>query len=241
MKENDRMQDVLEQAEDAYFEVLMRAYAERMGEEYLEESKRLNADPTFDYPEELDRKCLALIDRAGKQESRVNLRRRLKRIANVAAIIIAVIALSGTVLFVSVEAFRSETINYLIRTFVRDEGTTARVTEASADEFGITWKPFGYRIESVKHGDSVERVFYSKKDGPRFTLIRMFTNSSITIDTELSEADYVEFLNIQAYYTEKDGNHSLTWSDSELNSVFTLESRELDMRELIDLGISFYE
>ena len=55
MKENERLQEVLEQAEDAYFEVVMNAYAEQLGSEYLAEAKRLNADSSFEYPEELDR------------------------------------------------------------------------------------------------------------------------------------------------------------------------------------------
>ena len=47
---------------EAEFEALIKEYCEAKGREYMEEAERLNNDPDFVFPEELDRKCLAAIE-----------------------------------------------------------------------------------------------------------------------------------------------------------------------------------
>lgn len=241
MKENERLQEVLEQAEDAYFEVVMNAYAEQLGSEYLAEAKRLNADSSFEYPEELDRKCRTLIERAGKQRKLQNFRRGLKKVANVAAVIIAIIALAGTMLFMTVEAFRAETLNFLVKTFTQEEGTTARAVDTSDDNLGLVWEPEGCVLVSAEHGDSVDIYTYTNREGLQFILFCLDIHGSVSIDTEFSQSDFIEFESYKAYYSENDGIHSLTWIDSDENIVFTLNSEDLMIDDLLVLAESFYQ
>ena len=240
MKENDRLQEVLEQAEDAYFEVVMGEYAEQLGAEYLAEAKRLNADPTFDYPEELDQKCQTLIKRAGKRKKRQAFGRGLKKVANVAAVIVAIIALTGTMLFVTVEAFRAETLNFLIKNFPQAEGTTARVGETSKDGMDFVWAPEDCVLVGVEHGNSMDRYKYIDLEGRPFVLHLFNAHGSVSIDTELAQSDYIEFGSQKAYYSEKDGTQTLTWIDSDTNTVYTLSSIELTINDLLTLAESIY-
>ena len=202
MKENDRLQEVLEQAEDAYFEVVMGEYAEQLGAEYLAEAKRLNADPTFDYPEELDQKCRTLIERAGKRKKRQAFGRGLKKVANVAAVIVAIIALTGTMLFVTVEAFRAETLNFLIKNFPQAEGTTARVVDTSKDAVDFVWTPEDCVLVGVEHGNSMDKYIYLDCDGRQFVLHSFNAHGSVSIDTELADSDYTVFGSQRAFYSE---------------------------------------
>lgn len=240
MKENERLQEVLEQAEDAYFEVVMSAYTEQLGADYLAEAKRLNADSSFEYPEELDRKCRTLIERAGKQKKLQHFRRGLKKVANVAAVIFAIIALSGTVLFMTVEAFRAEALNYLIETFVHDEGTTARVVDTSGEGLGFVLEPENCVLISAESGNFIEKYTYMDRKGRQFVLTCLSNYGSVSLDTEFSHSDYLEFRTYKAYYSEKDGYQSLTWIDPDNSIVYTLSSEDLLMNDLLALATSFY-
>lgn len=241
MKENERLQEVLEQAEDAYFEVVMSAYTEQLGAEYLAEAKRLNADSSFEYPEELDRKCRTLIERAGKQRKLQNFRRGLKKVANVAAVIFAIIALSGTVLFMTVEAFRAEALNYLVKTFTQEEGTTARVVDTSEDNLGVVWEPEGCVRIKAEHGNSMDKYTYLDREGRQFVLACLNKHGSVSLDTEFSDSDYLEFGPYKAYYSEKDGYYSFTWIDPDQQYVYTLSSEDLMMDDLLTLAESVYQ
>ena len=240
MKENERLQEVLEQAEDAYFEVVMSAYAEQLGAEYLAEAKRLNADSSFEYPEELDRKCRTQIERAGKQRKLQSFRRGLKKVANVAAVIVAIIALSGTVLFMTVEAFRAETLNFLVKTFAQEEGTTARAGEASEDNWASMWMPEDCVRVKAEHGKSLDKYTYLDREGRQFVLTCLNGHGAVTLDTEFSNTEYLEIGAFKAYYSEKDGTNSLTWVDTANDTIYTLNSVELLLEDLLALAESFY-
>lgn len=54
---------------DKKFEAIMQKYGELKGQQYMEEAERLNNDPDFVFPEELDRKCREIIDRAFSVEN----------------------------------------------------------------------------------------------------------------------------------------------------------------------------
>ena len=241
MKENERLQEVLEQAEDAYFEVVMSAYTEQLGAEYLAEAKRLNADPTFDYPEELDQKCRTLIERAGKRKTRQAFGRGLKKVANIAAVIVAIIALAGTMLFVTVEAFRAETLNFLIKNFPQAEGTTARVVDTSKDGMDFVWTPEDCVLVGVEHGNAMDKYTYIDKDSHQFMLACIKAYGAVSVDTELAQSDYYDFGSRSAYYSEKEGYHSLTWIDDDERIVYTLSSEELKVDDLLALANSFYQ
>ena len=240
MSQDDRMKDMLDQAEDAYFEVLMQAYAEHIGEKYLEESKRLNADPSFEYPEESYQKCLALIERAGKKDKSKRVRQGMKRFAKVAAVVFIVIVLSGTLLFTTVEAFRVETLSFLVKTFLHTEGTSVKAMEASIDKLEFLWEPDDWKLVSVEHGKGVDIYTYNR-DGRSFVLESFDARGSISIDTESAQTGYLEFGTYQAFFSEKSGYSSLTWIDYEEKNNYTLSSEELTVDELLALANSFYQ
>ena len=56
---------------DKDFEALIYRIGELEGERLQEEAERLNNDPSFEFPEELDRKCLDIIAKAF-EEKKVN-------------------------------------------------------------------------------------------------------------------------------------------------------------------------
>ena len=53
---------------DKELEAIIQKYGELKGQQYMEEAERLNNDPNFVFPEELDRKCLDIIAKAFEEK-----------------------------------------------------------------------------------------------------------------------------------------------------------------------------
>ena len=49
---------------DKELEAIIQKYGELKGQQYMEEAERLNNDPNFVFPEELDRKCQEAMEKA---------------------------------------------------------------------------------------------------------------------------------------------------------------------------------
>lgn len=85
MKTREQLQ---EEYEDALFALLMYDVAELEGRRAEEENERLRNDPNARVPEDLDRKCLQLINRHF-------LRKKILRIIKWSIILAAVLLLAG--------------------------------------------------------------------------------------------------------------------------------------------------
>lgn len=85
MKTREQLQ---EEYEDALFSLLMYDVAELEGRRAEEENERLLSDPNARVPEDLDRKCLQLINRHF-------LRKKILRIIKWSIILAAVLLLAG--------------------------------------------------------------------------------------------------------------------------------------------------
>ena len=107
-------EQLVENYEDALFKLLMEAVIQHEGKEIQEEIDRLNSDPNFSVPPELDRRCLRTINRVDRRKRTLYTGKKVYRVFSkfsVAAVIALVLFTSAYAAF---PAVRVSTLNLLI-------------------------------------------------------------------------------------------------------------------------------
>ena len=107
-------EQLVENYEDALFKLLMEAVIQHEGKEIQEEIDRLNSDPNFSVPPELDRRCLHTINRVDRRKRALRTGKKIYRVFSkfsVAAVIALVLFTSAYAAF---PAVRVSTLNLLI-------------------------------------------------------------------------------------------------------------------------------
>lgn len=237
--------ELLENLEEAYFAVLMDRFSQEEGERLLEENRRLCEDESFVYPEELDKKCLRIIKRAFAKQKRAKSLRGLRKVGNVAAVFIAVVALCAALLFTTVEAFRNDVLNFVLAAFDYDAGTVVKAVapqEVPFKPLPPTWVPEEYLlVEELNNGESYSAA-YSNGDSNEIHFTQSKITSTPVIDTEDAEETQDATINgCEAIIAVKDGQIILLWLDNENASIFRITSENLDRNTLIKIAESCYK
>ena len=237
--------EAVEKYDDARFAMLMEGYSARLGEDYVEENRRLQEDGDFDFPAGLDEKCLKAIDAAiAKKRCRENMekaKRLAKRITVVAASFLVIVALSSVVLFNTVEAFRVVMSDYAIELF--DVGEGSLVSVESNEEDGVatpTWVPEGYEITLDKREVAITMLRYSNGEHTiSFTAHPDATDGGMTIDTENAIDSYsIEFLDYKGIVVINYQDISLYWFES--NAAYCIWSDSIDIDTIVKIAKSCY-
>ena len=222
MKDNEPMRDLLEQADDAYFSVLLSDYAARQGDALLEESERLNADAALAYPDSLDRSVTAEIAGIGKRQRRARVRRALKKGGRIAAVVIAVIILSFGVLMGTVDAVRVNVLNGILAIYEEahpERGTTLFFSEPDIGQrmnrYELLWTPDDYKCEEMHEVVSMYTWYYTNDAGGEFEFMRMSPNSGITFGTVVLDETLTIAGRSARYFETDTGERILTWTDEQ--------------------------
>lgn len=73
-------EQLVENYEDALFKLLMEAVIEHEGKQIQEEIDRLNSDPSFSVPPELDRRCLRTINKTTRRKRALHTGKKVYRV-----------------------------------------------------------------------------------------------------------------------------------------------------------------
>lgn len=240
--------EAVEKYDDARFALLMEGYSARLGEEYAEENRRLQEDDSFEFPAELDEKCLKAIDNAiARKKRRENVERAKKvarRLTVVAASFLIVIILSTVVLYSTVEAFRLSVVDYVIELLDIGEGSIVSVESNKDEENGLghpTWVPEGYEVELDKNEVGVRMINYSNGQNMIvFTAHSDVSVGSAVVDTENAlETCDVKIADHNGIAVKKAQDTSLYWFEADTLYYIWTDSQELDV--IIRLAESCYE
>ena len=107
-------EQLIENYEDALFKLLMEAVIEHEGKQIQEEIDRLNSDPSFSVPPELDRRCLRTINKTTRRKRALHTGKKVYRVFSKFSVA-AVIALAlFTSAYAAFPAVRVSTLNLLI-------------------------------------------------------------------------------------------------------------------------------
>jgi len=225
----------------------MAEIAEKEGKKYLEESERLNKDPSAEIPEALDKKCLGIIKREFTRNNRREVLRIFRKIVNKVAVLTLLAILLFTTAYATIPEVRIKTLNMLI--VISDVATsltfgsdTGRVTyEVSDDIF------FGYVIPHSLDGFSITEqgnnsrsawVTFKNEEGAAITYyIGGSATSVLNVDTE--DADSVEQITIHGYeglVIEKGNQIHVVWGDTDQGKYVSIVGINVDRDTVTNLA-----
>ena len=208
-------EELKDRYEDALFALLMDEIAEKEGELAREENERLKNDPSAAVPEDVDRRCLQTIRRHFmKQKARAAGRCTVKAV-KYALLAAGLAATMFTAAFAASETVRVNTMNLIVKVF--DDKTVFEFgqepTANPAPQFGAGWMPDGYDLVD-QYSDNIVTWFYYQNSDTNSIWISysLGDGTSISVDTENAETEYVEIHGTKVLLISKDGSLQLIWT-----------------------------
>ena len=241
-----RHDELFENYEDALFMLLMAEVSEEEGKRYLEESERLNQDPSAEVPESLDRKCRGVIKRAFAK----NKRREVARVFRKVLVKVAVVALVSMLLFTTAYALipvvRITTLNLLI--VVSDVATTLTFgVEAGSVISVVPDDMFGYSIPDVPDGfilanqgsDSRFAWMTFENDEGASIIFDIGGSATTVFSVDTEDADNIEHITIHGYegmVIEKGARVHIVWGDTDRAVFVNVICVNVDRETAMDMA-----
>lgn len=211
----DHREKLRDRYEDALFALLMDEIAEKEGARAREENEQLKNDPTAAVPEDVDRRCLQTIRRHFiKQNARIAGRYTVKAVKYVLLAAGLAVMMFATA-FATSETVRVNTKNLLIK--VLEDRTVfefeQKIAANPVPQFDAGWMPDGYELIDQNSDFSGVWFQYQRSEdeliGFGYTIAE---GSSISVDTEDAETEYVKIHGTQAMLISKNGSLQLIWA-----------------------------
>ena len=222
-KENITARERLEEAMVAAF---MDRYAQALTEEIDKKIEECAGDA---FPEELDKRCRALIEQANRKAKNKKRIKSALRVLRSAAVVVLVMLSVCSVLFVSVEAFRIPILNFFIEKTDRYWEITATPKEA--------FIPIGYDPEdplggiigsftltsltgSVESGDLL--AIYNLGDDIELALFADYSFGNIQLDGEDATITEIEIAGHAGQMFAEGDRVNLAWLDENIDRIFVI-------------------
>ena len=234
-----------ENYEDALFAMWMNDFAQRRGEQFLEENERLQNDSEAAVPEKLQRKNLNLIYRELRRNSQHFVFKRVGKAAlHFAAAVAIMAALFGAAYALSPE-FRAGTLNILMQLDERAASFQLVEDESAAPEMPalmpnvtVGWLPEGYRLGAPVYDRLKTSIDCTNSDGS-IIRVRIYAEYQSLYSLDIQDADMCKGIIIQehpALLIQKEGLLRISWVDDTLCIYAYVESDTIDENTLTQIA-----
>lgn len=226
-----------ENYEDALFAIWMNDFAQRRGEQFLEENERLQNNPEAAVPEKLQRKNLNLIYRELRRNSQHFAFKRIGKAAlQFVAAVAIMAALFGAAYALSPE-FRASTLNVLMQLdekaasfqLVEDESASPEMP-ALMPTVTVGWLPEGYESFAPNQSRLVTTIDCINTIG-NCIHICVYTNNQTLYNLDIEDADIYKEITIQRYsalLVKKGEMHRISWADETTGTYVYISSDSVD-------------
>lgn len=238
-------QEVYEQYLDATVALFMEHYSAMLTEKVSSEDK----DEEVAFPETLDLKCKALIKKEASKQKRLTLWKHTKRTLKAAAVFAIAVLTTFSMLFVSVEAFRIQVINFYIENkngywSINGEPDLQQeeiVEETASFDINNPLKgliPEEYRMISISNADSQRTsAIYENSTSDRIRFFIMPYDVSLRVDSEnASTAKEIKILDFDGVLSIKTQTSQVTWHNKETGLMYLIVTNQLSESDLITLA-----
>jgi len=234
-----------ENYEDALFAMWMNDFAQRRGEQFLEENERLQNDPEAAVPEKLQRKNLSLIYRELRRNSQHFVFKRIGKAAlHFAAAVAIMAALFGAAYALSPE-FRAGTLNVLMQLderaasfqLVEDESASPEMP-ALMPNVTVGWLPEGYVGVESSQSRLVTTINCANNIGD-FIHICVYTDNQTLYNFDIEDVDTYEEVLIQghsALLVRKDNLLRISWAEEITGTYVYVSSDSIDKNALTQVA-----
>jgi hypothetical protein len=223
-----RERQLEENYEEAAFELMMYRMMKSKGEELLEENRRLEEDPDFHVPEELDDKVIKLIDRKLAQKNRAVFLNSFGKVVSRVAVVFLVLAIMFAIPFSTARAFRTATLEYLIKIF--DDSThfqkkeTTKIDETLGMKRYPLWLPDAkWELISLQNEEDIYSISLNSDNGICLMYEEIYSEVGVLYDTENADTrDDIVVQGFPAMSIAKDDMIIVFWTDETRDAFCTL-------------------
>lgn len=239
-----RERQLEENYEEAAFELMMYRMMKSKGEGLLEENRRLEADPEFHVPEELDEKVIKLIDRKLSQKNRTEFFKSFGKVVSRVAVVFLVLAIMFAIPFSTAKAFRTATITFLVELFddgiqVHPDTNNEKTSEMYHD---FMWLPDSdWELVNLSHAGEFFNISYIDSKGT--SILYEENTGGIGLICDIEEADYCDTLSVSGFPAmgiEKEDCITLIWKDEvrnkDCNLMITGSIETFDLNTAIQIA-----
>lgn len=245
-----RHEQLVENYENALFELLMEGVIEREGEQIEKENEQLKNDPGFAVPPELDKRCMASIKKACRRRRSGQFGRKAYGVLSKVAVVVLVVLVLFTSAYAAFPNVRSGIMNLIIE--VSDVATTLRMEdtmpadlmsggEKSLGKYTYSGIPNEFTLMSSNETSVSSRNYYENSFGAYIcvsilqglnSLHNVNTENAVSV-SEIAVAGYSGLLIVRKDVT------ILALADSYTGMFITVSSDCLDGEELIEIANTF--
>ena len=242
-------QEKYEQYIDATVELFMDHYSDILTANIRKEMDELESQE-IEFPEQLHKRCIDLIAKENKKRRNQKIGKQIIRGLRMVAVFALVVLSLASVLFVTVEAFRIQVINFFIeRNDEYWEVTNDESSNQNHYENTVDWtNPLsGLLVEEYRlvliDGDSSKNAaaIYENAAGEEIYFSSTATACS-TIQLDSEDIQYSRELDICGYdavLLVEDEYVSLIWLHGELGSTMTLIAEGLSEEDVVSIAEEF--
>lgn len=189
-----RHEQLVENYENALFELLMEDIIEYEGEKIEKECEQLRNAPEFSIPPEMDRRCLKTIARACQKKRYRQLGEKAYKALSTAAVIVLVVLMLFTSAYAAFPSVRTGVLNLLIE--MSDFATTMRLEDnistdlmsggkKSLGKYTYSGIPNEFTLMSSNETRKTSRDYYENGVGEYISIsIAQGENSQLKVNTE---------------------------------------------------------
>lgn len=255
-----RREKLIEDYEDALFALLMDEVAQMEGEEAMRLNEELMADPQYEVPEEVQKRCRATIRREFAKKRRKKVGRSAYKVFRRVSVAAMVAAMLFTTAFATSERVRVATLNAIIDTNALysefragDDSTSmpdATVIDGLEYNFNVAleWLPDGYYITyGAETSDGGTTISYENEAGDVIDLfVSGFQGLTSQIDTENARVEEIMIQNCAGLLVTKEIDYlpdvipyterRVVWPDNEQQVLIDVVATDLTEEEIIRLA-----
>ena len=238
-------EQLYENYEDALFAILMDDLAQAEGERLLELNQQLQDDPDAAISDEVRQRCIAVINREFAKKKRAASVQRAKTVLKILpwAVVIAMALMA--VAFAAFPSFRASMLNVL-RINATDNTSWSFNSSSNTVKNGLSFSidiPDVFEVKEISISPEAETVDYqSTMNVDDIISITVFFGNNTVVGINNENCDLYSTIDIQGHLAEfciKDQKTWITWADSSIPYICTIESTSVDSDEIIDIANSF--
>lgn len=243
MTNHEKLQETYE---DSLFALLMDEFAQSEGERLMEENARLALDETAAVPQDIERRCLRLIERETSKQARSRSAAGfLHFLARMALAALIAVMLFGTAFALS-PAIRAGTLNLLMQIderaaswqFVTESEDTSE-TPDSLPDITIGWLPEGYVLSDISTQDQLSKVFRCTNSLGDEIVISVLPDKSSTYSIDIENSDFYTDVSIHGnpgLLIHKNNVIRISWADQTIGCIFFVMSSNSDEAALLHIA-----
>lgn len=245
-----RHEQLVENYENALFELLMEDIIEYEGEKIEKECEQLRNAPEFSIPPEMDRRCLKTIARACQKKRYRQLGEKAYKALSTAAVVVLVVLVLFTSAYAAFPSVRTGVLNLLIE--MSDVATTMRLEdnistdlmsggEKSLGHYTYSGIPDGFTLMSSTETSVSSRDYYENGLGGYISIsITQGEDTKLKVNTEdAASVSEITVAGCTGLLIVREDVTILALADSYTGMFITVSSDCLDGEELIEIANTF--